>query len=96
MLIADLLGWAGAGALLIGYALVTRDPRQAGGGRYLALNLLGSAGLAASGAAHAAWPSAVLNLLWLLLGVAALVRYLTERNRSRPFTVGRGRRSAPR
>ncbi|GAA4606339.1 hypothetical protein BJY16_005779 [Actinoplanes octamycinicus] len=74
MHLADLLGWAGAGALLLAHALVTHDPEQAAGGRYLLLNLAGSAGLAASGVVHAAWPSAVLNLLWLVLGLTAFRR----------------------
>ncbi|WIN00273.1 hypothetical protein ACTOB_003970 [Actinoplanes oblitus] len=74
MYLADLLGWAGAGALLLGHALVTRDPGQAAGWLFPLLNLAGSAGLAASGVVHAAWPSAVLNLLWLVLGITALRR----------------------
>ncbi len=52
----DILGWAGAAALLLAYALITREPTTAAGHRYLILNLAGSAGLAANGAAHAAWP----------------------------------------
>jgi hypothetical protein len=72
--VADALGWAGAAALLLAHALVTREPTRAAGSRYLALNLAGSAGLAASAGAHAAWPSAVLNLLWLALGLTALTR----------------------
>lgn len=52
VLAVDVLGWAGAAALLLGYALVTHDPATATGRRYLALNLIGSTGLAANGAAH--------------------------------------------
>jgi len=72
--LADLLGWTGAAALLLAHTLVTRHPAQAAGRRYLALNLAGSAGLAANGAAHAAWPSTALNLCWLTLGLSALTR----------------------
>jgi len=43
------LGWAGAAALLLAYALITRDPTTATGHRYLVMNLAGSAGLAANG-----------------------------------------------
>ncbi len=70
----DILGWAGAAALLLAYALITREPTTAAGHRYLILNLAGSAGLAANGAAHAAWPSMALNLLWLALALNALRR----------------------
>lgn len=70
----DVIGWAGAAALLLAYALVTRHPAAAAGRRYLLLNLAGSAGLAANGAVHAAWPSAGLNLAWLAIALAALGR----------------------
>ncbi len=40
----DVLGWAGAAALLLAYALVTREPATPAGHRYLVLNLAGSAG----------------------------------------------------
>lgn len=72
--VVDVLGWTGAVAVLVGYALVIRCPDAASGRRYTALNVAGSAGLAASGAVHAAWPSAVLNLLWLGLAVHSLHR----------------------
>jgi hypothetical protein len=69
VIVVDVIGWACAAAVLVAYALVIRTPRAVTGRRYLALNLAGSAGLAASGASHAAWPSAVLNLLWLGLAL---------------------------
>ncbi len=72
--LTDLVGWAGAAALLLAYALVTRNPTQATGRGYLALNLAGSTGLAANGAAHTAWPSTVLNLLWLAIALIAFAR----------------------
>ena len=69
MIVVDMIGWACAVAVLVAYALVLRTPAAVTGRPYLALNVVGSAGLAASGASHAAWPSAVLNLLWLGLAV---------------------------
>ena len=72
--VIDVLGWVGAAAVLLGYAQVTRDPAVASGRHYLLLNLTGSAGLAASGATHAAWPSAAVNVLWLAFALDALRR----------------------
>ena len=69
-----MLGWAAAAALLLAYALVTRDPAAAAGRRYVVLTLAGAAGLAANGAIHAAWPSTALNLLWLALALLSLRR----------------------
>jgi hypothetical protein len=71
MIVVDVIGWACAAAVLVAYALVIRTPEAVTGRRYLALNLVGSAGLTASAASHAAWPSAVLNLLWLGLALHA-------------------------
>lgn len=68
----ELIGWVGAVALLAGYAMLTGGRLSAASARFLALNLAGSAGLAVNAAAHSAWPSLVLNLLWLALGVKAL------------------------
>jgi hypothetical protein len=49
VLLANLLSWDGA--LLLAYGLVTRDPAQADGRGYLALNLAGSTCLAVNGGA---------------------------------------------
>jgi hypothetical protein len=73
-LLPDVLGWIGAAALLFAYAMVTRDPAEASARRYATLNMAGAAGLALNGAVHAAWPSVVLNLLWLTFGLTALIR----------------------
>ena len=73
MRLVDAVGWAGAGCLLLAYALLS-------GGRltvdvpYHLLNLAGAAGLAVNGAAHGAWPSAALNVVWFGIGALALRR----------------------
>ncbi len=85
MIVVEVVGWAGAVAVLVAYALIIRTPEAVTGAPYLALNLAGSAGLAVSGAAHAAWPSAVLNLLWLGL---ALHGFRTSRAARRTTRVG--------
>lgn len=58
--------------LLIAYALLTRGRIRATSSLYLTLNLIGSAGLATNAAFHAAWPSTVVNVLWLAIGLTAL------------------------
>jgi len=68
----EVVGWLGAGALLLAYALLSEHRVTSTSRRYLLLNLTGSAGLALNGAAHTAWPSVALNLLWLGIGVRAL------------------------
>ena len=74
MIVLEAVGWAGAGALLLAYALLSGDRATSTSRTYLGLNLAGAAGLAVNGAAHAAWPSTALNLLWLAIGLLALRR----------------------
>jgi hypothetical protein len=72
VLALDAIGWVCAAMVLVAYGLLTRDPATATGRRYVALNVAGSAGLAVNGVAHAAWPSAVLNALWLAFALIAV------------------------
>jgi len=80
--IAEVLGWTGAGALLLGYALISTRRLDAAGRAYQLLNLGGSLGLAVNGAVNGAWPSTALNLLWAAIGVTALARLARRRRRS--------------
>ena len=70
--VVEVLGWAGAAALLVAYGLNISGRMAASSHPYVALNLAGSAALALNGATHGAWPSAALNLLWLTIGLTAL------------------------
>lgn len=79
MIVAEVIGWAGALALLVAHWLLVTGRVGADGGPYLLLNAGGASGLALNGAVHAAWPSAALNLLWLGIGARATI----PRHRSR-------------
>ena len=76
-------GWAGALALLSAYGLLTTGRLQATERTCTGLNLAGSAGLALHGAAHAAWPSTALNLIWLTIALHGLH---ATRRRTSPLT----------
>lgn len=65
-------GWAGAALLLLAYALVSSEKIAPAGAWFHGLNLLGSAGLMANAGYHRAWPSAALNLAWILIGIVTL------------------------
>jgi hypothetical protein len=71
---AEVIGWAGAGCLLLAYYLVSSHRVAAAGAAYQLLNLAGAAGLTVNAVVHHAWPSAALNLLWAAIGIAALAR----------------------
>ena len=68
------IGWAGAVGLLTAYLLLLGGRTSADSHLYLSLNFVGSACLAVSTSAVHAWPSAAVNLIWLALGSAPLIR----------------------
>ncbi|PZS36745.1 MAG: hypothetical protein DLM58_01025 [Pseudonocardiales bacterium] len=72
MIGVELTGWFGALAVLLAFALLTNRRVTAFGRTYVILNVAGSAGLAVNGVAHSAWPSVVLNLLWLAIAALAV------------------------
>ena len=73
-LLFEAAGWGGAAALLVAYGLASTGRLPATGRAFQNLNLLGSAALAANSGYHGAWPSAVLNLVWMAIAVATLTR----------------------
>jgi hypothetical protein len=79
---ATTIGWVAAVAVLCAYALLMAGRTSSSSLGYLAVNAAGSAGLAVSMAAIHAWQSVLLNTLWLVFGVAPLVRGWRERLRA--------------
>ena len=73
-LVIDVGGWAGAAALLLAYGLVSTGRLTGRSVGFQLLNLFGAVGLLANGVWHGAWPSAALNAVWLVIGVAAMLR----------------------
>jgi hypothetical protein len=76
--IIEIMGWYGAGAILIAYALVSTGVVSPHSWQYQLLNLTGSLGiLAISLAKHAKQP-AVLNIVWAAVALAALVSMIIK------------------
>ncbi len=73
-ILVDVVGWAGAGVLLAAYALASSGRIPADGPAFQALNLLGAVALTANSGYHQAWPSAILNIAWIAIGLTALTR----------------------
>jgi hypothetical protein len=78
-----LLGWAGAGVLLAAYALVSMKRLAGDGAVFQLMNIGGAFALALNSAVNGAWPSAVLNVVWVGIGSVAM------------FRLARGRQSRP-
>jgi hypothetical protein len=73
-LATTVLGWLGAAGLLLAYGLTSTGRLAPEGARFQLLNLAGALALTANSAYHSAWPSAVLNVVWIGIGAVALIR----------------------
>ena len=75
------VGWLGMALLIGAYGLVTTGRLHGPDLVFQLMNLVGGAALMVNSAYYGAWPSAVLNLVWVVIGVVGLARV---RLRSRP------------
>lgn len=77
--IVDLAGWIGAALLLLAYALVSNRRLAGDSVRFQLLNLAGGLLLAVNSGYHGALPSVVVNGVWIVIGLAALLRARRQR-----------------
>ncbi len=73
-ILVEIAGWGGALLILGGYALLTAERVTSRSPLYQAMNVVGAAGFIVNGWWHGALPSAVLNVIWMGIGLAALWR----------------------
>jgi len=71
-LFIDIIGWIGAVLVLLAYALVSTHRVRAQSPAYQWLNIGGALGLVVNSGWNGAIPSAVVNLVWIGIGVYAL------------------------
>jgi hypothetical protein len=74
LILIEIAGWAGALLILGAYALLTAERVNSRSVMYQAMNVVGAAGFIVNGWWHGALPSAVLNVIWMGIGLAALWR----------------------
>ena len=70
----DIIGWIGSVMVVIAYALNMYKRLASDSREYYLLNIVGSACLIVNTIYHHAIPSAVVNIIWVLIALAALVR----------------------
>ena len=75
----EVVGWAGASLILLAYLLLSAGKLTGHSLVYQAMNVVGAAGFIVNGWWHGAIPSAVLNVIWMLIGTIALWRILARR-----------------
>jgi len=68
----DILGWIGAIALLVAYALISAKRVAGDSTGYQLLNLVGSILLILNTLYYGAYPSSFLNLFWIAVALYAL------------------------
>lgn len=75
-IVIETLGWYGMAAVFGAYALTTLGYTPPGGMTANVLNMTGAIGIVVVTVKHKAWPSAVLNILWTVIGLVAIVKLL--------------------
>jgi len=70
----NVIGWIGMALLISAYALVSTGRILGPSLVFQLMNLVGGAALMINSAYYGAWPSAALNLVWVVIGTAGLAR----------------------
>ena len=71
-LAVEAAGWIGAGLILLAYLLLSMGKVTGQSRLYQWMNVVGAAGFIANSGWNGAWPSAILNVIWVGIGVVAL------------------------
>ncbi len=74
MELLELIGWLGAGALLIGFALNIFQKIKADSNAYLLLNLIGSTLLLYNAYMNGAFPFVAVNFVWVVFSSVKLIQ----------------------
>ena len=74
VVIVNVVGWIGMALLISAYALVTTGRLLGPSLTFQLMNLFGGAFLMINSAYYGAWPSAGLNLVWVVIGTVGLTR----------------------
>ena len=78
-LLMEVVGYVGGALILAGYFLLSAGKVTARSVSYQAMNVVGAVGFIANSSWHGAWPSAILNVIWVGIGVVALMRMALAR-----------------
>ncbi|WP_243059132.1 hypothetical protein [Nocardioides sp. SR21] len=74
VIVINVVGWLGMLLLISAYGLVTAGRITGTSLPFQLMNLFGGAFLMVNSAYYSAWPSAVLNLVWVVIGTVGLLR----------------------
>ena len=68
----DAIGWVGAAALLVAYAMVSHKKLEGDSATYQVLNISGSVLLAANTIFYGSYPSTFVNLIWAAIAIFSI------------------------
>jgi len=68
----DAIGWAGAAALLVAYAMVSSKKLEGDSTAFQFLNIVGSLLLAVNTVFYRAYPSSFVNMIWIAIAVFSI------------------------
>jgi len=74
VIVINVVGWIGMALLISAYGLVTTGRLKGPDLAFQLMNLVGGVALMVNSAYYGAWPSAALNLVWMVIGVVGLTR----------------------
>lgn len=81
-LVLTAIGWIGALSSVTAYALVTAKRIESDSWTFQGLNIVGAGLLSVSASVHGAWPSAVVNVIWVAIGLFAVRALVQHRRRA--------------
>ncbi|MDX2196943.1 MAG: hypothetical protein NW207_11035 [Cytophagales bacterium] len=78
-IIIDILGWIGASLVIAAYFLVSNNRVSSSGSTYQMLNLTGGILLIINTFYLKSYPSMAINIIWVVIAVAALIRMIINK-----------------
>ena len=73
MELVDIIGFAGAAALLTGYYCVSKGIWKSGALRFQLVNLTGSVGILVNALHYGAYPAVILNIAWSVVALTSVL-----------------------
>lgn len=86
-MIIDSIGWIGALLILIGYGLISFKKIEGNSLKFQLLNIFGSVFLAINTYYYGAIPSTLVNIIWAIIAVAAIVAIIKSYGRNSARTI---------
>jgi hypothetical protein len=71
----EIVGWVAAVIILAAYGLLSSGKLDGKSAVYHWMNVIGAAGFVLNSGYNGAFPSAVLNVIWIGIGAFGLIRY---------------------